>query len=1108
MGNLQGFLEMPKVINRTSIAIAIAGAAAIAGATVGLSGSDSDRGLAIGGAPMPSRQADTAVAQYERYIVVYDEAPLSTYKGEVAGLPAPGRLAGVGRVRGSKGRDRIDVRSPAAIQYVQYLGQVQARHERRIDTLLGRRMKVQHRLRHALNAVVTELTVSEAERLSALPEVQLVQPDVAYEPATDTGPSLVGAPALWNASPGQYRGEGIVIGILDTGINYASPAFAAVDESGYRHVNPLGAGKYLGTCAPGGVDEGRCNDKLIGGYDFICGEPGNQCDKPDVLEEPGFGDNMDHGSHVASIAAGNAWTARYKDRAVSISGMAPRANIVAFDVCSKPAVGGGCLESAAARAVDQAIADGVVDVLNFSISGGKSPWGNAVALSFLNATDAGIYVAAAAGNDGAQGAFSVNHNAPWVATTASVQHGRGGFDFLMQLTGPGAVPPALQAMSLTEGSSGTALAAALPNTTPLRMSPGFDSAEDGCAAYPAGAFQGAIAVIRRGTCTYVIKVNNAAAAGAVGVVVVNNVVGTIAPPVPGTTIPAFGVPMAEGNAIRDFAAGNGNTSTAGIGYPPTPVPNTPDVLAASSGRGPAGEYDVVKPDLAAAGVAIVAVKSGATLAGNENLVGVSSGTSMASPQHAGAAALVRQARPTWTVAEIKSALMMTAKQEVFKEDSITAADAHAMGAGRIQVDQAIRAGLLLNETKANFLAADPATGGNAAALNLPSMGKFNCVNSCTFTRTFRNVLNTRQSWIAKVQGLSAVVSPSVFTLNPGESKAVKVSVSGGSLATNGAFSYGRLVLSPSGGETAQPVLRLPIAVAIRPAKVALEPAQVALTLPVGGRGSVNFRTRNVGGVALDYQIDNTGSGGRTLVAQGINPNRRGFYSNRNTDVTTRGRASLAADDFTLDSPTGIARILVNGFMTGGGKLENATNLDWSIFRDVNGNPEGNPETTPQLAVWRYTAAPNSAGVSMSGDAIRLNLAVAGQNLNLAAGRYWLVASARTPTATSWAWFGSLDGDNVLRTLSVAGDGTGAWRAAAGHAGLAYTLEGTNECGKSWIGAPNRAFGRIPSGGAVDTQVQIDTAGLAAGTYVGYICVASNDASMPKAALRVALSVTP
>ena len=110
---------------------------------------------------------------------------------------------------------------------------------------------------------------------------------------TDVGPVLIGAEPLRNGTnPGQavaVQGEGTVIGIIDSGINFGSPSFAAVDPvDGYTHVNPLGAGTFLVTRA-GGVDAGRCNAKLIGGYDFVCMTPANQCGVTNIREEPGFG---------------------------------------------------------------------------------------------------------------------------------------------------------------------------------------------------------------------------------------------------------------------------------------------------------------------------------------------------------------------------------------------------------------------------------------------------------------------------------------------------------------------------------------------------------------------------------------------------------------------------------------------------------------------------------------------------------------------------------------------------------------------------------------------------------------------------------------------------
>jgi hypothetical protein len=450
---------------------------------------------------------------------------------------------------------------------------------------------------------------------------------------------------------------------------------------------------------------------------------------------------------------------------------------------------------------------------------------------------------------------------------------------------------------------------------------------------------------------------------------------------------------------------------------------------------------------------------------------------------------------------------MTAKQEVLKEDGVTQADAHAMGAGRIQVDQAIRAGLVLNETMANYRVADPAKGGDVSALNLPSMAKAKCVNSCAFTRTFRNTLATRQTWVVRAQGVSALVSPSLLTLNPGESKAIKVTVGTSAFAADGHFYFGKLVLTPSGGDSAQPTLRLPIAVAVQPAKLE-STAELALTLPVGGKGQITVPLSNIGGSNLDWQIDNAGSGVRTL-AEAMGHNDSGARATRYTDPEkAAARANLGAEDFVVSEPTSISRIEAAGFLSSG-SFDKAVNINWSIFRDVDGKPEGNPETTPNLAVWSHTAVPTGAGVSLPGEkAIVLDLAAAKQDINLPAGRYWLTVSLQAPFANRWVWYYATSGDRAYTTTSIDSKGAGAWWVWDDEPGLAHALQGANTCGARWIGAPTRAFGRLAAGKNADTKIQVDAAGLAAGKQVGYVCVASNDPKRPKTAVRVTLTITP
>src|SRR5690606_13365731 len=467
------------------------------------------------------------------------------------------------------------------------------------------------RMQHAVNGIIAALTVAEADRVRALPEVLFVEEYREYELDTDTGPAVIGAPAVRDGSnPGAtagYQGEGMVFGILDSGINFGNPSFAAVDPvDGYEHANPLGDGNYLGTCAAGGVDQGRCNAKLIGGYNFVCGPPANLCGQPNIREEPGFGDSNGHGTHVAGTVAGNRVDIEFRGLPRRISGVAPRGNIVAFDICyTNTATGQGlCPNVSAVAAVDQAIADGVVDVINYSIGGGASPWSEAVSQAFLNAVEAGIYIAAAAGNSG-PAPNTLGHVEPRVSSTAASQHGRGDFVVVLQVTGPQPVPEALTAIEMNPGSNGVSQQAAVPGDTPLVVSPGIDSVDDACAAYPEGAFAGAIAVVRRGTCSFTIKVDNAAAAGAVAVVVANNAPGGIIPSVPGTTVPAFGMLQADADALRDFAAAN-PAVTAGIPYPAIMLTNQVDALGAFSSRGPAGSFDLLKPDVTAPGVRILA----------------------------------------------------------------------------------------------------------------------------------------------------------------------------------------------------------------------------------------------------------------------------------------------------------------------------------------------------------------------------------------------------------------------------------------------------------------------------------------------------------------------
>lgn len=1041
------------------------------------------------------------------YILGFAEAPVATYRG---GVISP---AGVPRADSG----RLDVHSSEAVAYADALESQQLQREQAMTRLLGRQVQATHRMQHAFNGIIVDLTPAEAERLASMRDIALMEPYAENPLDTDTGPLHINADAVWMSGTGlpgsmPAQGEGIVFGIIDSGVNSGSPSFAAVDMDGYQHVNPLGEGNYLGTCDEGGIDEGRCNDKLIGGYDFICSLT-TICQDPNLREVPGFRDENGHGSHVGSTVAGNRRMATFLGNEVEISGVAPRGNLVFFDTCYTNAAGQGlCPNVSTLAAVNQAVADGVVDALSYSIGGGTAPWSDALSLAFLSATEAGIFVSASGGNSG-PGAFTVGHNQPWVHTIAAAQHGRGAFVFQLLIDG---APAGVSPLALTPGGGGVAQTADIPSGTPLVVSPGIDSVNDGCAAFPEDTFDGAIAMVRRGTCAFSDKVNNAQAAGAIAVIVANNAAGAISPSVPGTTIPAYGALQADSNAVRDWVAANA-PATAGLPAAASPSSNVPDQLAAFSSRGPVN-FDLIKPDITAPGVAILAAYAGPEPTGFDDIVNAISGTSMSQPHNAGSAGLLRQLHPGWSVYEIKSALMMTAVDTVLLENSSTPANPFAGGSGSLRVDRAARAGLVLDETGENFLAANPATGGDPSSLNLASMASTTCIGTCTFTRTFRSVaapsadrgrmrdaLLGTFGYTASIDGLDGLVSRSSFTAGPGQTISVDVTIDASGLPANGSFNFGTLVLTPA--DVNRPTLRLPIAVAVPAPTIAFAQDPVAIAVAAGATGSGQTSIGNAGGGTLEFSVQSGGQVALSLINQPRLGNNNGTRSGVLTNVGNR--ALLASDDFPVAADAQITFLRADGFISGGQPVGvGAQQLVWAIFPDEDGAPAGNPVNELDAAVWSYSSAPNGPGVGTTDNIITLNLAAAGQTVNLEPGNYWLTVHSVSTLANNWIWFfanapqsGSLP---LVYDTAFAEDG---WvRPANDFPSLALRVDGELGCGAPWISSVTPAAGNVAAGNEVAVNVAVDASGLEAGSYSAVVCVGSNDPARAVATFAVQLNV--
>jgi subtilisin family serine protease len=744
----------------------------------------------------PSAAGFTAESETGLWVVTLQSPALAAYGGGVAGLSATSPQV--------TGERKLDVTAPDSVAYLGHLAAEQRQFTSRAEQVLGRSLEVAFEYRNVLNGLAVRVDAAEAARLAALPGVTGVYPDTVREVETDTSHDLIRTAAIWTGQTSTgvaTRGEGVIVGMIDTGVNPNHPSFAAVDGTGFVHTNPFGSGNFVGVCNPAHPQhEPICNDKLIGAWNFHPASPTAQ-------------DQNDHGSHTGSTMAGNIHQATFTVGTTSftrtVQGVAPRANVISYLVCFPT-----CPVTSSVAAVNQAIADGV-DVLNYSISGVDNPWADPVDQAFLNAFNAGIFVAASAGNSG-PGAGTVAHTGPWNASVAASTNYRV-FGHTLDTLAPAPVPPGLVKIPAPPGD-GPVIAANI--NAEIRyaglVSPGNPQ---GCFVYPAGSLAGTLVLVQRGGCTFALKVTRATAAGAIGVVVFNDVAGPPVAPggLAGTTIPAIMVDKNRGEQLRDFIVAQAPTpTTARINSPAAMFAqrNWTNVMAGFSSRGPSA-FEVLAPTFTAPGVNILAAAR--EVGGNPNRYAILQGTSMSSPHGAGAAALLVALHPTWSPAQIRSALASTANSRfLVKEDGVTQADPFDQGSGLLNLADAGWIGLVMNETHANFVAANPAIGGDPKTLNLPSMVDNSCSPTCTWVRTVASVASVGviyQAAVTAPPGLTVTVSPATFGIAPNGVQQVTVTVDTTNLPPGiWAFADVRLVPVAHTSPTAISSVHYPVAV--------------------------------------------------------------------------------------------------------------------------------------------------------------------------------------------------------------------------------------------------------------------------------------------------------
>ncbi|KAG2573711.1 hypothetical protein PVAP13_7KG271400 [Panicum virgatum] len=710
---------------------------------------------------------------------------------------------------------------------------------------------------HLINGFALHAESEKTVRiLSRAKGVRLIQEDIKMTKMTTHTPNYIGASGVWPLLGGaENSGDGVVIGMIDTGIDPKNPSFVSSNMSSQAKSPPA---SFKGMCRAGNrFPPDSCSGKIVGARWFARAAQATGEFNATIHYASPY-DSDGHGSHTASIAAGNFHTPVIS-RGYSFgyaSGIAPGARLSIY----KAAYPFGGYMSDVIAAVDQAVEDGV-DVISLSmapssISSGPASFLNLLEAQLLLATKAGVSVVQAVGNGGPDENTVVSFS-PWILSVAASTTDRKYRKSIIIGNGKAFSCGTLSAP--TPGEIMYPLAWADDVIVENSTDEGANKCRDP-RIFIKPLVQGKVIICTFDSSDYYDDVSLASIVdtiqkiGAAGVIVTDRSTHDVdiefEPTFPTTVPSAIVLKGSDMRALMQYYNNNtvrdedGNVLSFGAtarileGRRATYTGEAP-VVADYSSRGPDVENsqmqpaEVLKPNVMAPGHLIWGAWSPTSSAlpeiHGENYA-LLSGTSMAAPHVAGVAALIKQRHPTWSPAMVMSAIMTSADATDRSgrplmargdEGSLGPATPFDMGAGAVNAARALDPGLVFDagyRDHLQFLCAVPgvdeaavlravgapcpprARAGAGAArwcsdLNSPSVTVASLVGSRRVDRRVTSVGAHNETYMAYVrapEGVAVRVSPAEFAITPGAARTLRIVLN--TTAPGNAFSFGEVVL--------------------------------------------------------------------------------------------------------------------------------------------------------------------------------------------------------------------------------------------------------------------------------------------------------------------------